>query len=186
MENLLQQPTTGLRPEHAAAISGTMHHGQRGPPPTCNSPEEDFMQIDRILRTKGNAVATVSPSVSVGDAARDLARLGVGALVVSSDGERIDGILSERDITRAVGVHGPEALNRRVDELMTREVTTCSMRDTVDDLAEVMTTHRVRHLPVLEDGRLAGIVSIGDVVKNRLDELKIEAQTLHEYILTGR
>jgi CBS domain-containing protein len=144
------------------------------------------MQIDRILRTKGSAVATVSPSASVGDAARDLARHGVGALVVSADGERIDGILSERDIARAVGVHGPDALSQRVDELMTRDVATCSMRDTVDQLAEIMTTRRVRHLPVLHDGRLAGIVSIGDVVKNRLDELQIEAQTLHEYILTGR
>jgi CBS domain-containing protein len=144
------------------------------------------MQIDRILRTKGPTVATVSPSATIGDAARDLARHGVGALVVSSDGERIEGILSERDIARGVGLHGAEVLTRRVDELMTRDVATCSMRDTVDDLAEIMTTRRVRHLPVVHDGRLAGIVSIGDVVKNRLDELQIEAQTLHEYILTGR
>jgi CBS domain-containing protein len=144
------------------------------------------MQIDRILRTKGPAVATVSPSATIGDAARDLARHGVGALVVSSDGERIEGILSERDIARGVGLHGADVLTRRVDELMTRDVATCSMRDTVDDLAEIMTTRRVRHLPVVHDGRLAGIVSIGDVVKNRLDELQIEAQTLHEYILTGR
>jgi CBS domain-containing protein len=144
------------------------------------------MQIDRILRTKGSAVATVSPSASVGDAARDLARHGVGALVVSADGERIDGILSERDIARAVGVHGADVLGQPVEELMTRDVATCSMRDTVDHLAEVMTTRRVRHLPVLHDGRLAGIVSIGDVVKNRLDELQLETQTLHEYILTGR
>jgi CBS domain-containing protein len=144
------------------------------------------MQIDRILRTKGPTVATVSPSATIGDAARDLARHGVGALVVSSDGERIEGILSERDIARGVGLHGADVLTRRVDELMTRDVATCSMRDTVDDLAEIMTTRRVRHLPVVHDGRLAGIVSIGDVVKNRLDELQIEAQTLHEYILTGR
>ena len=144
------------------------------------------MQIDRILRTKGPTVATVSPSATIGDAARDLARHGVGALVVSSDGERIEGILSERDIARGVGLHGAEVLARRVDELMTRDVATCSMRDTVDQLAEIMTTRRVRHLPVVHDGRLAGIVSIGDVVKNRLDELQIEAQTLHEYILTGR
>jgi len=144
------------------------------------------MQIDRILRTKGPTVATVSPSATIGDAARDLARHGVGALVVSSDGERIEGILSERDIARGVGLHGAEILTRRVDELMTRDVATCSMRDTVDQLAEIMTTRRVRHLPVVHDGRLAGIVSIGDVVKNRLDELQIEAQTLHEYILTGR
>jgi CBS domain-containing protein len=128
----------------------------------------------------------VSPSVSVGEAARDLARHGVGALVVSADGQHIDGILSERDIARAVGVHGAEALGRRVDELMTSEVTTCSMRDTVDQLAEIMTARRVRHLPVVHDGRLAGIVSIGDIVKHRLDELQIEARTLHDYISSGR
>jgi CBS domain-containing protein len=144
------------------------------------------MQIDRILRTKGAAVATVTPSVSVGDAARDLAHHGVGALVVSSDGERIEGIISERDIARAVGTHGAEALDQRVDQLMTREVTTCSVRDTVDHLAEVMTARRVRHLPVVHDGRLAGIVSIGDVVKHRLDELQHETDTLHEYISLGR
>src|SRR4051794_19075484 len=115
------------------------------------------MQIDRILRTKGPTVATVSPSATIGDAARDLARHGVGALVVSSDGERIEGILSERDIARGVGLHGADVLTRRVDELMTRDVATCSMRDTVDDLAEIMTTRRVRHLPVVHDGRLAGI-----------------------------
>lgn len=144
------------------------------------------MQIDRILRTKGFAVATIAPSASIGDAARDLARHGVGALVVSSDGERIDGILSERDIARAVGVHGATALAARVEELMTSEVATCSMSDTVDHLAEIMTARRVRHLPVIHEGRLAGIVSIGDVVKNRLDELQLEAQTLHEYISAGR
>jgi CBS domain-containing protein len=144
------------------------------------------MQIDRILRTKGNAVATVSPTASVGEAARDLAQHGVGALVVSSDGESIDGILSERDVTRAVGTHGAGALDQRVDELMTREVTTCSRHDTVDHLAEIMTARRVRHLPVVHDGRLVGIVSIGDVVKHRLDELQHETETLHEYISTGR
>jgi CBS domain-containing protein len=144
------------------------------------------MQIDRILRTKGSAVATVSPSACVGDAARDLARHGVGALVVSSDGEHIEGILSERDIARSVGLHGAGVLERPVHELMTRDVATCSMHDTVDHLAEIMTARRVRHLPVVRDGCLAGIVSIGDVVKHRLDELQVEAQTLHEYILTGR
>ena len=142
MEKLLQPPMSGRWPKQAPVISGTMQavNGDRRPP--AHSPEEGFMQIDRILRTKGSAVATVSPSASIGDAARDLARHGVGALVVSSDGERIDGILSERDIARAVGVHGHDALSRRVDELMTRDVATCSMRDTVDQLAEIMTTRR--------------------------------------------
>jgi CBS domain-containing protein len=144
------------------------------------------MQIDRILRLKGSAVATVSPAASIGDAAKDLARHGVGALVVSSDGETIEGILSERDIARAVGELGADALTRRVEELMTSEVTTCTASDTVDHLAEIMTAQRVRHLPVVCEGRMVGIVSIGDVVKHRLDELQTEAQTLHEYIVLGR
>jgi CBS domain-containing protein len=144
------------------------------------------MQIDRILRTKGTAVATVAPDRLIAEAARELAVRGVGALVVSRDNERILGILSERDIARAVGMQGPAALTMRVEELMTSEVTTCSLTDTVDHLAEVMTARRVRHLPVVDGDRMVGIVSIGDVVKHRLGELQDEARTLHDYITLGR
>jgi CBS domain-containing protein len=146
------------------------------------------MLISAILRTKGAAVVTIRPDVTIVEAARSLATYGVGALVVSLDGTHIAGILSERDIARAVGTDGEAALQRRVAELMTADVTTCVLDDTVDHLMEVMTAHRIRHLPVVDgaDRHLAGLVSIGDVVKHRLDELSTEAQTLHEYITLGR
>jgi CBS domain-containing protein len=173
--------------EQPMALSGTMRARSTGTiAPMHSFGRGEAMQIERILRLKGQDVATVTPTSLVADAARALAQRGVGALVVSSDGDHIEGIISERDITHAVGLQGSTVLDRRVDELMTRDVTTCSRHDTVDHLAEVMTTRRVRHLPVVEDGRLAGIVSIGDVVKHRLDELQIETQTLHEYIVLGR
>jgi CBS domain-containing protein len=144
------------------------------------------MQISAILHTKGSAVVTIDPSVGIVDAARVLQINKVGALVVSANGEHIDGILSERDIARAVGEHGPAALDMRVAELMTSHVTTCALTDTVDQLMDVMTEQRIRHLPVVEDARMVGIVSIGDVVKHRLGELTTERQTLHDYIHLGR
>jgi CBS domain-containing protein len=144
------------------------------------------MQISTILHTKGSAVVTIDPTVSVVDAARVLQINKVGALVVSVDGEQIDGILSERDIARAIGEHGPAALAMTVAALMTSPVTTCVLSDTVDELMDVMTKQRIRHLPVVEGARMVGIVSIGDVVKHRLGELTTETQTLHDYINLGR
>ena len=144
------------------------------------------MHIKSLLFTKGSSVTTVEPDRSVADAARALAVHRVGALVVSADGDHIDGILSERDITWAVGNRGPAALDMLVRELMTREVTTCSPDDTTDHLMQVMTQRRIRHLPVVADGCLCGVVSIGDVVKQRLSELETEAGTLHEYLNAGR
>jgi CBS domain-containing protein len=144
------------------------------------------MQIDRILRTKGPAVHTVPPSATIAEAAALLCEHGIGALVVSSDGETIAGVISERDITRGLCQSGAAAVDLTVADLMTADVATCSIYDTVDALAEVMTARRVRHLPVVEGSRMVGIVSIGDVVKSRLDELQLEAQTLHEYISLGR
>jgi CBS domain-containing protein len=106
--------------------------------------------------------------------------------VVSTDGATIDGILSERDIARGLAHHGAAVLERTVGDLMTSEVTTCVANDTVDQLMATMTDLRIRHVPVVESGRLAGIVSIGDVVKWRLGELEQENHTLHEYIVLGR
>ena len=146
------------------------------------------MLISAILHTKGSAVVTIAPDVTVAEGARALATYGVGALVVSVDGEHITGILSERDVARAVGVKGAAALDLTIAELMTAEVTTCRLGDTVDRLMEIMTAQRVRHLPVVDgaDRKLVGIVSIGDVVKSRLEELQTETKTLHEYITLGR
>jgi CBS domain-containing protein len=144
------------------------------------------VHIKSLLFNKGSSVTTVEPDRSVADAARALAVHRVGALVVTADGDHIDGILSERDITWAVGNRGPAALDMLVRELMTREVTTCTPDDTTDGLMQLMTDRRIRHVPVVQDGCLCGIVSIGDVVKHRLQELETEAGTLHDYLNSGR
>jgi CBS domain-containing protein len=114
-----------------------------------------------------------------------LADHGVGALVVSADGRRIDGILSERDIARGLHERGAELLTQPVSGVMTGEVHTCVPGATVTELAQLMTDQRVRHVPVVDDGALVGIVSIGDVVKARLDELETERRQLVDYIQTS-
>lgn len=144
------------------------------------------MRVATILTTKGSTVATIHPSATVAEAAAELRLRGVGSLVVSNDGRTITGILSERDIVRRLAERGETTLHQTVQMLMTQEVRTCSPSDTCDDLMRVMTEHRTRHLPVVVDGVLSGIVSIGDIVKARVDELEAEARTLHEYITTGR
>jgi CBS domain-containing protein len=142
--------------------------------------------ISAVLQAKGVFVATIRPEASVSALLADLAHHGVGALVVSADGQHIDGIVSERDVVRHLHKLGPELLGKRVESIMTREVRTCSPSDQVDSLMVVMTQHRVRHLPVVVDGVLAGIVSIGDVVKSRIGELETDRQSLIDYITTGR
>jgi CBS domain-containing protein len=146
------------------------------------------VRIRSILNRKGTFVATVQTGASLLDASRLLREHGVGALVVSDDGERLDGILSERDLARALADHGERAGAVLVREAMTADVRTCSPHASVDELMVVMTDHRIRHLPVIDDdtGALVGIISIGDVVKHRVQELEQEAQTLHEYIELGR
>lgn len=144
------------------------------------------MQITHMLQSKGSLVVTIAPDLTILEASRELSRYGIGAVVVVGPEGGCAGILSERDITRAIAAHGPAALDLMVTEVMTAEVTTCAPTDTARELAEVMTARRIRHLPVLDGGQLVGIVSIGDIVKHRLDELQTEARTLHEYLYTGR
>jgi CBS domain-containing protein len=144
------------------------------------------MRIESILHRKGSDVVMVTPEATVLHAVNVLCERGIGALVVSADGRHIDGIISERDVNQALARYGTETLDRRVDEIMTRQVHTCTRDDTVDQLMATMTERRVRHVPVVADGDVVGIVSIGDVVKTRLDELEAEARTLHEYIVLGR
>ncbi len=144
------------------------------------------MHVRHILETKGTTVATVPPTATMTDVARLLADHGVGALVVSDDGETIAGIVSERDLARAVAISGADALALPVSDAMTSEVRTCAPDDTIDSLMETMTSRRIRHIPVTVDDRLVGIVSIGDVVKNRLAELQNESQVLHDYLYSGR
>lgn len=144
------------------------------------------MQITHMLQSKGSLVVTIAPDLTILEASRELSRYGIGAVVVVGPEGGCAGILSERDITRAIAAHGPAALDLTVTEVMTTEVTTCAPTDTAHELAEVMTARRIRHLPVLDGDQLVGIVSIGDIVKHRLDELQTEARTLHEYLYTGR
>ena len=144
------------------------------------------MQISQLLRHKGHDVATIDGAETVRSALALLAERGVGALVVSSDGRRVEGIVSERDVARGLNDRGAELLTDPVSSLMTAEVHTCPPGARVTDLAQTMTDHRVRHVPVVDDdGVLIGIVSIGDVVKARLDELEDERKHLQDYIQTA-
>jgi CBS domain-containing protein len=148
--------------------------------------EECAVHVEGLLSSKGDSVVTVPPTATVTEVLDTLAEHSVGALVVSGDGARVDGIVSERDIVRSLAEHGGALLDHEVATIMTREVVTCEPQTTVDELSTFMTERRIRHLPVIVDGRLAGIVSIGDVVKDRIKDLETEAQTLHEYISNGR
>ena len=143
------------------------------------------MNVEKILRDKGDWVATIRPDATIAEAVDMLNSERVGALVVSQDGAEIAGVLSERDIVRALGRCGGDLLSRPVDEMMTRNVITCEPGDTVGEVMSEMTNRRIRHLPVVVEGRLRGIVSIGDVVKNRLDEVEFEASSLRSFIAGG-
>jgi CBS domain-containing protein len=143
------------------------------------------MLIDHVLQRKGSAVVTITAESTVTDAVATLGDHNIGALVVADDQRGVVGILSERDVVRALASDGSAVLNRRVGDLMTRSVTTCGRRDTVDEVMALMTDRRIRHVPVVDDGALSGLVSIGDVVKTRIDELEHERESLHDYI-SGR
>jgi CBS domain-containing protein len=143
------------------------------------------MTVKAILSRKGNDVVTADPNTTLAEAVRVLAARRIGAVVVTGADRRIVGILSERDVVRVLGEKGPSALDLSISEVMTRKVTTCSMRDTVSELMERMTEGKFRHVPVVDDGRLAGIVSIGDVVKWRVHEIEDESAALRDYIQTA-
>ncbi|MCX6480934.1 MAG: CBS domain-containing protein [Mycobacterium sp.] len=151
------------------------------------------MRISDILRSKGSAVATVTETTTVTGLLAELAVHNIGATVVigtagqgrSDSGINtagVVGIVSERDVARELHRQGPGVLQRPVSDIMSSTLVTCGPEDTVDVLAELMTHNRVRHIPVLDAGRLIGIVSLGDVVKNRLEELAAERQQLRDYI----
>jgi CBS domain-containing protein len=144
------------------------------------------MNVQSILKAKGSDVATIGQQASLSDAVAQLRDQGIGALVVSDDGQHIDGIVSERDVVRALAAHGGSALGRTVQSVMSTEVVTCVADDSVEQLMASMTERRFRHLPVVDGDVLAGIISIGDVVKARLGQLENENQALTEYIHQGR
>ena len=144
------------------------------------------MNVGGLLEGKGAEVVTVDPGDSVASVAELLAQHRIGAVVVSGDGSVIDGVVSERDIVRALAAQGAAVLEDTAGEIMTRKVFTCQPETTVDQVMALMTERRIRHLPVVVDEKLTGIISIGDVVKDRISALETEAQTLHEYIEHGR
>lgn len=143
------------------------------------------MTIAHILHGKPQRMITVGPEQSVQQAAEVLARERIGALLVLKPNGDIAGILSERDIVRAVGSKGADVLGRPVAELMTKDVTCCSPDDTVDQAMVLMTEKRFRHLPVRQGGRIVAMISIGDVVKKKVEDAEAESQSLREYIARG-
>jgi CBS domain-containing protein len=143
------------------------------------------MIVDRILSLKGRDVIGIRSDQTLGEAARILSDRKIGALLVSDTGEPVSGILSERDIVRALAAKGAQALEEPVADHMTRTVVTCTGKTSINDVMEVMTERKFRHVPVVEDGRLVGVISIGDVVKLRLEEIEAEAQAIRQYIATG-
>ncbi len=140
------------------------------------------MRISDILRSKGNAVSTVRPDATVRQLLAALAEHNIGALVVSEDGESIVGIVSERDVVRQMHDRGAGLLEAAVSSIMTADVRTCTPDEDVDLLRSTMTEHRIRHVPVVRDSKLIGIVSIGDVVKSTISELETEREHLVGYI----
>ncbi len=143
------------------------------------------MLVAHILREKGRDVIVIAPETTLAEAARILTRNRIGALIVQDRKGALAGIISERDIVRAVAEEGGDALGRLVSDRMTKDVATCEDTDTIEEIMETMTRCRFRHMPVLENARVTGIVSIGDVVKTRIAETVREAQALKEYIATG-
>ena len=143
------------------------------------------MRVSSILSSKGSTVATTAPTAPLVEAINELRLRGVGALVVSGDGRHIDGIVSERDIVRGIGEKGIDILRRPVSDLMTKNVVTCSEQHSLDEMMGVMTQGRFRHVPVVVDGKLAGIISIGDVVKHHIAAVQLEVTAMREYLATG-
>lgn len=140
------------------------------------------MRVAQILKAKGHKVVTTRLDTTIAELVRTLTLERIGAAVVTGDEGTVVGIISERDIVHGLSEHGADLLNMRVGELMTRTVVTCRPEQSLEDIMREMTSSRIRHLPVLQDGEMVGIISIGDVVKNRLEELEKESGALRDYI----
>jgi CBS domain-containing protein len=145
-----------------------------------------IMKVSDILQIKGSGVKTIAPDASARELSVRLHAEEIGAMVVSSDGRSVAGMVSERDLAYAFAAHGGELSALPVSRLMTKAVLICSPNDTVTHVMKLMTQHRVRHLPVKEGNHLVGIISIGDVLKHRLDELELEANVMRDYAVAGR
>ncbi|MGI8756687.1 MAG: CBS domain-containing protein [Acidimicrobiales bacterium] len=140
------------------------------------------MQVSILLQGKGPEVVTIRPDDTVAEGVEVLTRHHIGAVVVSDDGVAVAGILSERDVVRSLSERGPAILDEPARSIMTAEVATCRLDTTVEELMSVMTERRIRHVPVVVDGELVGLISIGDVVKDRISALEDETKVLHDYI----
>jgi CBS domain-containing protein len=147
--------------------------------------EEDAMNIGQILKAKGRAVATARPDATLLEIVNKLSQKKIGAIVIVGDNGGVVGIISERDVIRKLGERGPEVLSEPVSQSMTTNVISCQETGTLDELMEVMTQGRFRHCPVIEDGALVGIISIGDVVKNHIAEVEMEVTAMRGYFVTG-
>ncbi len=143
------------------------------------------MFVSDILAQKGGLVFTVTPATTVAQIAQQLSTRRIGAVLVLTDHDEVAGIVSERDLVRSLSLHGGAALDLEARHVMTREVVTCDPDDSIDQIMEVMTRGRFRHLPVVRHGELLGVVSIGDVVKTRLEEARHETEALKAYIVAG-
>jgi CBS domain-containing protein len=143
------------------------------------------MIVNRILSLKGREVATIEPGRTLSEAAKVLAERRIGSLLIVDGQKPVAGIISERDIVRAIANHGAAALEEPVSRFMTEKVLTCTGETSITDVMELMTQQKFRHVPVVEGGRLVGIISIGDVVKERLEEVEAEAEAIKEYIATA-
>ena len=143
------------------------------------------MNVKAILAAKGGDIFTIEPTADLAAAAKLLSTHRIGVVVIQGAGGHLGGILSERDIVRAVSEHGELALTTPVGQVMTRNVTTCSEDDPIAEIMERMTSGKFRHMPVLKDGKLVGLVSIGDVVKQRVEEIERDAAALRDYIQTA-
>lgn len=143
------------------------------------------MNVATLLKAKGRAVATCEPDTTLQGISVALAEKRIGAMVIVDDRGSVIGIVSERDLVKAIAARGHEVLLSPVSEVMTREVTICSLDRTIDELMEMMTKGRFRHLPVVENGNLVGIISIGDVVKHHIAEVEMEVSAMRDYLATG-
>jgi CBS domain-containing protein len=143
------------------------------------------MAVTHILKQKGREVITVTPATPLKEVADTLAKHRIGAVVVSDGKSGIAGIVSERDVVRAFSAHGGGVTGKSAGDIMTARVYTCSPRDSETDLMALMTEHRIRHLPVVDDGKLAGMISIGDVVKYRIESIEREAEQMKSYIASA-
>jgi CBS domain-containing protein len=140
------------------------------------------MNVDQVIKKKGHHVELIAPDQTISDAVKALAEQNIGALIVVNDQEELVGVVSERDVIRCLADRGTRMLKHEVQEIMSRGVVTCGLNDTVSHVMKIMTDRRMRHLPVLQDGRLMGMISIGDLVKHRVAEIEFETRFINDYV----